>query len=568
MVVSLPGSSSAKTDETTVSPGPTARNASVWTEISFRGVPADEAGPITVRGSRSGVHVFTRRRHSDDRGFSLVMGRRFKTSERVLVSTELAIRGSRRGEFRFRVENIGGPRVKWVGEVSLGAPGPARYRSRPDLVPPKLEVRTSTRQASGKPILISSKWRGSAIYAADGNPIWFRPGRSTDFRTQKYRGKRVLTWFESPTAGSGLNRSSYTIANRAYRVIKRFNPGNGYPANSHEFRLTSRGTAYVTAYRSVRRDLRFLGLTRSEKVSDSIAQEVDPQTGRVIWEWHSLDHVPVRDSYVVGSRTSGKPHDYFHINSIIDTPDGNVLISGHGVNAIYKVSRSTGRVIWTLGGKSGDFDLGPGAAFSWQHDAQPLSGNRVSLFDNADSPDAGSPGADQSRGLVLQLNNRQMTATVANEFKHPRKPLSPTQGNLDNLGNGNFLVGWGQVPWITEYTPTGEIVFDAAVPELPSFYRAYRQPWTGAPKDPVDIAGEPDGPGSIKIWASWNGDTSVRTWRILAGPDRDSLSPVAEFPRDGFETAMSAATSQSLIKVRGVNADGQVIGESATIKAR
>jgi len=564
----LPVNASARGAKVTVSPGPTAGNASIWTEISFRGIAAAKAGPIKVRGSRTGNHSFSRKRHADNRGFSLVMKRSFRPSERVNVTTPFVIPGAKRGDYRFKVENIGGPRVKRTGNSLLAPSGPPQFRSRPDLMPPVLDVRKSTPQAGIDPIFVGAKSRGSAIYDAAGDPIWFRSMRSTDFRTQTFRGKPVLTWFESPTKGSGLKRNSYTIANQAYRIIKRFNPGNGYAADSHEFRLTPRNTAYITSYRSVRRDLRSIGLSRKGRVADSIAQEIDLKTGRVIWEWHSLDHVPVSQSYANGPKFPGHPYDYFHINSIIDTPDGNVMISGRSANAIYKVSRSTGRVIWALGGKSSDFELGPGALFSWQHDAEPLSGNRVSLFDNADSPVADAPWADQSRGLVLQLDNRNKTATVANEFKHPQKPLAPTQANVESLDSGNFLVGWGQVPWITEYTPDGEIVFDATVRDTGSFYRAYRQPWTGNPATAVDIAAEPAGSASTEIWASWNGDTSVRTWRVQAGPSGDSLTTIADFPRDGFETAMTAATDQAFVKVQGLGADGQVIGGSAAIKVR
>ena len=273
--------------------------------------------------------------------------------------------------------------------------------------------------------------------------------------------------------------------------------------------------------------------------------------------------MPVKHSYAKGPKFPGNPYDYFHINSIIDTPDGNVLISGRSANAVYKVNRATGRVIWTLGGKAGDFELGEGALFSWQHDAQPLSGNRISIFDNSDSPVAKAPWADQSRAIILQLDNKRKTATLVNEFKHPLKPLAPTQANIQPLATGNYLVGWGQVPWVTEYAPDGTIVFDATVRDTGSFYRAYRHPWTGVPATPVDIATESSDTGMIRVWASWNGDSSVRTWRVLTGANADSLAPAGEFPRTGFETAMSVPSEAQAVKVEGLNESGEVIGSSA-----
>ena len=381
--------------------------------------------------------------------------------------------------------------------------------------------------------------------------------RSTDFRTQNYRGKKVLTWFQSPTEGSGLDRATLTIANSKYRIIKQFTPGNGYSADSHEFRLTPRNTAYVTSYRTVKRDLRGIGFARNGRVSDSIAQEVDLKTGRVIWEWHSLDHVPVKHSYANGPRRPGNPYDYFHINSIIDTPDGNVMVSGRSTNAIYKISRRTGRIIWTLGGKKSDYKFGPGAAFSFQHDAEPQAGNKVSLFDNADAPVADHPFADQSRAIVLKLDNKRKKATLVNEFLHPEKPLSPTQANLELLPGGNWFVCWGQYPFISEHTPDGNLIFDSRIIGASSVYRAYRQPWTGHPAGKVAIAIEGN-----NAWVSWNGDTEVKNWRVQSGNSAGALSPAGTTPRDGFETQVGLPAGAQFVQIQGLNAEGKVIGST------
>jgi len=558
----------AKTAKATVNPGPTARHASMYSEISFRGVTRGKAGKITVSGSRTGNHSYSRRRHSDNRGFSLVMKRPFAVSESVKVQTALSIPGARQGNYRFKVENLGGPRFKKYNDEKLSDGGPVQFRSNPGLLPPPLDVRKNLPGAGTDPLLVGAKSRGSAIYQNDGSPIWFRAGRSTDFRAGVYHGRPVLTWFEAPTPNSGIDRASYTVANQAYKVIERFAPGNGYAADSHEFRLTDRNTAFITSYRTVRADLRYLGLKKNGRVSDSIAQEIDLKTGRVIWEWHSLDHVPIKQSYAKGPKSPGSPYDYFHINSIIDTPDGNVMISGRSTNTVYKVSRSTGRIIWALGGKRSDYELGPGAEFSWQHDSEPLSGNRVSLFDNSDSPVAKAPWADQSRGMVLKLNNKTKTATLEAEFKHPSMPLAPTQANVEALPSGNFLVGFGQIPIITEFDPAGNTVYDASVKTAGGFYRAYRQPWVGRPDTPVDIAEEASGPSSAKVWVSWNGDTEVRNWRISSGPSGDGLTVLETVPRQGFETTIDVVTPDAFVKVDGLDASGAVIGSTAITRIR
>ena len=84
-------------------------------------------------------------------------------------------------------------------------------------------------------------------------------------------------------------------------------------------------------------------------------QEVDIKSGKVLWEWHSLGHVPLTASYIPVVANLRVWWDYFHINSIEQLPGGNLLISSRSTWTIYEISRSTGRVIWQLGGKHPSF---------------------------------------------------------------------------------------------------------------------------------------------------------------------------------------------------------------------
>src|SRR5215471_2449258 len=98
--------------------------------------------------------------------------------------------------------------------------------------------------------------------------------------------------------------------------------------------------------------------------------------------WNSLDHVPVTDSeYPVPS--SGT-FDYFHGNSIALTSDGNLLISARNTSAVYDVNRTTGAVIWELGGKHSSFTLAPSGQqwFCYQHQARRPEAKVITLFDD------------------------------------------------------------------------------------------------------------------------------------------------------------------------------------------
>src|SRR5581483_2270757 len=112
-----------------------------------------------------------------------------------------------------------------------------------------------------------------------------------------YAGKPVLTWWEGTISKIGTGQGVGVIVDESYRTVARVDAGNGLRADVHEFLLTPAGTALVTAYDEVQRDLRAVGGPASGNVLDSVVQEVDVRTGKVLFEWRSLDHVPLTDTY-------------------------------------------------------------------------------------------------------------------------------------------------------------------------------------------------------------------------------------------------------------------------------
>jgi hypothetical protein len=117
--------------------------------------------------------------------------------------------------------------------------------------------------------------------------------------------------------------------------------GNGLDLDGHEFALTPQGTALVTIFHGVPFDLSSIGGPKDGIVVDGIVQEIDVATGRVLFEWHSLDHVPLDESYLPVSLNPDS-YDYFHINAVNLDSDGDLLISGRHTSTVYKVDRQTG----------------------------------------------------------------------------------------------------------------------------------------------------------------------------------------------------------------------------------
>ena len=438
--------------------------------------------------------------------------------------------------------------------------GVQQFVSRPDLQPPVVTVLTpgAGRAAPGYLFLAPSSGpgqRGTMIVDGAGELVWFHPtvpDSSMNLRVAQYRGRPVLTWWEGRSV-HGLGVGTHRILDQSYEQIASFPAGNGLDSDLHELIVTPQGTAYVTAYDVPRIDLSSVGHGHGYTI-EGVVQELDIASGRVLFEWRSLDHVKVTESYAkVAPR-----FDYFHVNSIDVDADGNLLVSARNTWAVYKIDRGTGKVLWRLGGKRSDFALGPGAKFAWQHDARHHGRTNVlTLFDNGAGPPNVEP---QSRGLVLALDRTRKRATLVRAYTH-RPPLSAHKlGSTQTQPNGNVLVGWGTQPYFTEYAANGSVVFDAMLPAGGQNYRTLRFPWVGRPAEKPALAAQ-----GGALYASWNGSTELASWRVLSGPSAGALSSGAVTPKHGFETMLALPAGAKAVAVAALDRGGRELARSASI---
>jgi hypothetical protein len=558
-----------------VFPIPGGHFASPATQITLRGVPTSQFGTITVTGSVSGAHAGTVVADSDGDGGSFIPATPFAPGETVTVSTSLNIEGGANGAYQFQVATPAGtippakrpaaPRVR--GDVWT-------FRSRPDLAPAAVKITKGDPAATGDIFLapqVGPIQQGPELIGPGGGLIWFDPvpqnEAATDFREQYYQGQPVLTWWQGNEA-AGVGSGQDMILNTSYQVVKVVSAGNGLAADLHEFQLTPRGTALITAAYPVIVNASSVKGSTQEVVLDSVLQEIDVATGLVEFQWDSLDHVPLTASYS-GLPTKahlangiGNPYDYFHLNSIVPDKDGNLLISARNTWAVYKVNRGTGAVMWTLGGKSSSFKLGAGASFAFQHDVQvqAFGDQFLTLFDDG----AGPPYVhSQSRALKLQLNLKHMTADVASEHVHSPPLLSSYEGSYEQLSNGNDFVGWGQQPYFSQYNAQGKLVFDGRFVDSNISYRAYRFQWSGFPATPPAVATSRHG-GKMTVYVSWNGATDVASWRVFGGSSPTALKPVATARKSGFETAVTAG-ARGYVAVQALGFNGRPLGGRSAV---
>lgn len=433
---------------------------------------------------------------------------------------------------------------------------------------------------------------GPMIVDDSGRVVWYDPlpdGESAfNFQVQRYQGQPVLTWWQGTddnpafgVFGAGIGQGEDVIMNDRYQIIKVIAGDSSFQPDEHEFSLTPQGNALVSGYTIVPNvDLSSVGGSTDGTVIDSIAREVNLQTGRVLLNWSALAHVPVTDSYAL-PLFGNSPWDFFHVNSISLAPRGNLLISARHMWALYDINPNTGDINWTLGGKHSTFSVAPDAGFAWQHDPRFINQDEIQLFDDqAGVPFA--PAAPQSRALWIQLNHATHNVSLVKQITQPTgQPESTSQGSVQTLPDGDVIVGWGSAGTFSEYNSAGQQQLQAALPAadgtttLPtghvvpnswSTYRVFKEEWDGTPATPPVAAAQSSSPGHWTVSAAWNGATQLARWVVLAGPNRQRLTPVATAPWNGLITPISIAGSNiKYVRVVALNNTGCELGISQPI---
>jgi len=330
-------------------------------------------------------------------------------------------------------------------------------------------------------------------------------------------------------------------------VVRTIKAAGDFLGDLHEFTITDAGTALLTIYGEPEQaDLSAFGRTEPGWIIDSLFQEIDLETGQLIFQWKAGDHYTISETLApIGSfgRSKDNAFEYFHINSISKDDVGNYYISSRYMQTITCISPS-GTILWKLGGRNNSFtDLSSGAAtnFSWQHHMRWHPGNRITLFDNGAFNWLST--ANHSRGLHIQLDTGNKTASLIQAFVKPGV-LAHSQGSVQLMPDtGNVFVGWGHSSAYTEFAADGAILCDVHYGPSAFFglgwaksYRAFKAPWAGRPRTVPDVAMK-DG----AVYVSWNGATEVAAWglEVSDGGWNGTFVEVRQVIKDGFETKLA-----------------------------
>lgn len=317
-----------------------------------------------------------------------------------------------------------------------------------------------------------------------------------------------------------------------------------------------------TAYEIMPCNLSSLGRSEDSYIWESLFQELDIDTGKVIFSWRASEHIDFHDMHVLPNRaTENDPWDFFHINMVEKDKKGNYLVSTrYGRCALY-ISGKTGKILWQLGGNKNSFkDLSGGAAttFVGQHDihwADDYTG--ITLFDNRG--DWYNKIEDVSKGTHIKLDLEKMTAKLIKSYIHPDLIYSTSQGSYQTLSNGDVLIGYGFNGAFTQFTAEGDVLCDAYMQPSRDWgagtvqsYRNLKFNWTGMPLSTPEMVYE-DG----WLYMSWLGSTKLRNWLLQDCDTADGLfETVQTTPRVGFETEFKLADGKRMRRfVRAIAVD-------------
>ncbi|KAJ3775465.1 ASST-domain-containing protein [Lentinula raphanica] len=368
--------------------------------------------------------------------------------------------------------------------------------------------------------------------------------------------------------GSGWN----ILLDRTYNVAAKITTsGLTVGADLHELHVTTNNTAIITAFPTDETDLSAYGGSKVGYILNPVAQEIDIATGKAIFTWKALDHVSPSECYApfgtssTGYGTATDPWDYFHMNSIQKNDDGTYLISSRHCHTLYLVD-SAGDILWRMGGKNSNFTMNDGANFTWQHHARFRGPGQLSVFDN------GATDWEQdipySQGLLLDYDESAMTVSLSSSRAPYNCTNTVSQGSVELLSDGNSIVGWGAMPYISGHDQSGEIMWSAQFAVAGSgisSYRSFLQDWTGRPSIPPSMKVTSPFSNNITVYAWWNGATEVVSWELLGSRLISPLktTSLANASKTDFETALVySGSGYTYYQVAAHTANGEILSYS------
>lgn len=316
-----------------------------------------------------------------------------------------------------------------------------------------------------------------------------------DFKRTEVDGKVYYSYLtgytpadRAPLNGVGYGRMRAVVMDQNYNEIDQVNsliPNQrvveNHPLENHQFTILGEKHYILSAYVGKRVTNINAGVAHSKlgaRVVACVLQEI--KDGKLLWQWDSTEHPELYSMSVDGNdfyNQNSQWADYAHFNAIyVDPKDNNFICSFRHLNAILKLDRKTGKILWVLGGKEDQFNLLDNQLFSHQHDVRIASDGGITLFDNGNIDTINAQG--HTRIVKLYLDEKSKTVKKFKEYSL-EKAFSPYMGGVVELSDDHFIIGWGgrktQLPLFSEVDfKTGKVLFELSYPITANSYRVYK----------------------------------------------------------------------------------------------
>lgn len=328
---------------------------------------------------------------------------------------------------------------------------------------PRLQARTNDPRASGDPLYATFRVNVGVSYAAIvdnfGVPYHYAGHAAPVFDLKKHpNGEISYAVYQE----DGYPGAAHVVLDENFVEQRRLVTVGLKDTDFHEFRILPNGNYLMLAYEPAVRDATAYGGSATQGVKDSTFQEVSPAM-EVLFQWNSWGQFAYDHSAYAGTNI-----DYAHVNSIVVDADGNYLVSSRGTSQVAKIDKTTGQIVWRMGGIANEFTFidDPLQGTCGQHDAHWLPNGNLLVFDNGNPcpPGDATEAVERpsvSRVVEYEVDQEQRTAKLVWQYSRPGIFVTAA-GSAQRLANGNTLIGWGNAAaaCATEVDSDGNIVFD------------------------------------------------------------------------------------------------------------
>lgn len=326
----------------------------------------------------------------------------------------------------------------------------------------------------------------------EGNLIFYKEVESNPFDFKKIvtednkirYGYLVVDQTSDRISGVGYSPTKLVIMDENYNEINNIKLSaygdieEGTELENHDFIYIDDNHYILSSYQVVQPDNIPESLSNGNEVEvvAQVLQEV--KDGKVIWQWVSTDYEEFYNmsvEYNNFDEESDTPLDYIHFNSMeIDPSDNNLICSFRNTDAVVKLDRETGDIIWILGGEYDEFGLSDDQLFSRQHHVRTTEDGYLTIYDN---------GVANEDSRVIKIKIDEDKKEVVDFKEYDVEEFYKYTGSVQELDSENevFLIGLGtqvsvdqDLVAIEKNYSTGEVYFKFSFNSGENLYRCYK----------------------------------------------------------------------------------------------